>query len=119
MIFLSLILFVLAAPVLLGLLLWPALQCVDGGRRAPGFLLAGVLGFVLDIIVARTTFVLLFGWPRWRELTVSHSLQRIVNEMKHPRLHWAVYISEGINEVGPNKKHIDLTAYYYGKAIHG
>ncbi len=119
MIYLCLLLFVLAAPVLLGLLLRPALQCVDGGRRAPGFLLAAAAGAVLDIIVARTTFVLIFGWPRWRELTVSHSLQRIVNEMEHPRLHWAVYISRGINESGPNKKHIDLSAYYGKEAIYG
>lgn len=118
MTYLCIILFVLAAPVLLGAVLAPALQCVDGGRRAPGFLLAAVVGAVLDVIVARTTFAVIFGWPRWKEVTVSNALQRIVNEGDHPLLDWAVYISEGINKVSPTKKHIDLSKLTHGTPLH-
>lgn len=88
------------------LLLRPALLCVDGGSRKPHHVLAALLAWVLDLIIARTTWRLIAGPLQPGERTISDSLERLCKDINHP--HWALFysLSRYINSLSPGGKHI-------------
>ena len=124
LIYLPLIAFV-SLPVLI-LLVWPALKLFDltGWWRllwllGPALMLLGLTGFwqvlyliglpimllawVADVIVCRTWWPVLFGWPRDNEITVSHSINRIVGEHSeaHPEWLLAACIARVLDRISP------------------
>ena len=88
------------------LLLRPALQCVEGGSRKPHHMAAALVAYVLDIIIAHTTWRLLAGPLQGRERTISDSLERLCKDTNHPD--WALFYSLAryINRASPTGKHI-------------
>lgn len=86
------------------LLLKPALECVEGGKWWHFW--AVLPAYVLDLLIAHTTWALVFGWPKSYELTISHTLERLVRDTRHPRHALAVAIAREINAVSPTGKHI-------------
>lgn len=72
--------------------------------------LALLIAGPLDVFIAHTTWALVFGWPKRGEWTVSHTLERIVSEHKHPRWLLAAAIAQEINETSPTGKHIKAIA---------
>jgi hypothetical protein len=79
------------------ILLKPALQCVESGKW---WLFWAVLpAYLLDVFIAHTTWALVFGWPKRGEWTISHTLERIVSEHKHPRWLLAAAVAQEINTV--------------------
>lgn len=112
-----------ALPVLI-LLTWPALKLFDlnGWWRllwllGPALMLLDLSGFgqvsyliglptmllawLADVIVARTWWVILFGWPTWKEVTVSHTLERLIGEHKHPSWALAAAIAQELDRISP------------------
>lgn len=103
----SLFLWYLAAPFLLILLLHPALEAVDLGSRNPLKWFAALVAYFADLTVARTIWPAIFGWPRYSEATVSHTLERLIRDPLHSDL--AIPIAVRINTI--SKNHIQgLTA---------
>ena len=102
----ALVLFILSAPVILTLLLRPALAAVDGGSRKPHHVLAALLAYLLDLIIARTTWRLIAGPLQPGERTISDSLERLCKDVNNPD--WALYyaLSLRINRASPTGKHI-------------
>lgn len=88
------------------LLLRPALLCVDGGSRKPHHVAAALVAWVLDIIIARTTWRLVAGPLQGSERTISDSLERLCLDINHPD--WALYYSlaRSINRLSPTGNHI-------------
>ena len=88
------------------LLLGPALQCVDGGSRKPHHIAAALVAWVLDLIIARTTWRLIAGPLQGSERTISDSLERLCLDVHNPD--WALFYSLGrrINRVSPKGRHI-------------
>lgn len=86
------------------LLLKPALDCVEGGEWR--YFWAVLPAWLLDVLIAHTTWALVFGWPHRGEWTISDTLERIVSEHKHPRWLLAAAIAQEINSVSPTGKHI-------------
>ena len=79
------------------ILLKPALQCVEDGKWWHFW--AVLPAYLLDVFIAHTTWALVFGWPKRGEWTISHTLERIVSEHKHPRWLLAAAIANEINTV--------------------
>lgn len=70
---------------LLILLLNPALKCVEQGSRNPLHILAALIAYPLDLIIARTTFALVAGrGPIGSEKTVSDMLENLCGDRSHP-----------------------------------
>lgn len=88
------------------LLLRPALLCVDGGSRKPHHIAAAIVAFVLDLIIANTTWRLIAGPLQGSERTISDSLERLCKDVNNPD--WALYYSlaRRINRESPTGKHI-------------
>ena len=88
------------------LLLRPALLCVDGGSRKPHHVLAALVAWVLDLIIARTTWRLFAGPLQDSERTISDSLERLCLDINHPD--WALFYSlaRRINRLSPTGNHI-------------
>lgn len=103
LLYLSLIVF-LSLPTLL-LLLWPALKLFDlkGCWRLIWLLGLPImlLAWVADLIVCRTWWPVLFGWPRSHELTVSDTLERLIGEHLHSRWLLATCIAEVLDGISP------------------
>lgn len=79
------------------ILLKPALECVEGGKWWHCW--AVLPAYLFDVFIAHTTWALVFGWPKRGEWTISHTLERIVSEHKHPRWLLAAAIAREINAV--------------------
>ena len=96
---------VLSAPVVLILLLYPALQCADGKRYRPDFVVAALVAGVADVVTAHTTWPFVAGWPQKGEWTVSHTLERLCVT---PSDDQALFVEMGkaINRVSPTRRHI-------------
>lgn len=63
---------------LLILLLRPAAAFERDKRRYWYLLPVALVAWCVDVVIARTTWVLVTGgWPRWSEVTVSHTLERL------------------------------------------
>lgn len=88
------------------LLLRPALLCVDGGSRKPHHVAAALVAWVLDLIIARTTWRLVAGPLQGSERTISDTLERLCLDINHPD--WALFCSlaRRINRLSPNGNHI-------------
>jgi len=88
------------------LLLDPALKCVDGGSRKPHHIAAALVAWVLDLIIARTTWRLIAGPLQGSERTISDSLERLCLDVHNPD--WALFysLSRRINRASPNGRHI-------------
>ena len=98
--FLSLLIWCLAAPFLLVLLLRPALEAVDLGSKNPFKWGAAFIAYFADLTVARTIWPVIFGWPHYSEATVSHTLERLIRDPLHSDL--AIPIAVRINTISPN-----------------
>lgn len=93
---------------LLILLLSPALKAVDGGSRNPLHILAALVAWPLDILIAHTTWALVAGRPHPGEWTISQTLQRLcrAENSGHQDYILFVAIADRINRVSPG--HIDF-----------
>jgi hypothetical protein len=94
---------------LLLLLLAPALRYVED-KETPWWRLdlavIAILAWVVDIIIAHTTWAAAFGWPKPYELTISHTLERLCKEKEHPDYELFIQLAKKINRVSPTHDHI-------------
>jgi hypothetical protein len=94
----------LSLPVLI-LLVWPALKLFDlkGWWRLLWLvsLPLMLLAWLADVIVCRTWWPVLFGWPRCTEITVSHTLERLIGEHEHPSWALAASIAQELDRISP------------------
>lgn len=88
------------------LLLRPALMCVDAGSRKPHHIIAALIAWVLDIVIAHTTWALIAGKPRKNEWTISQTLERLCVDINNPD--WPMYygLARKINRISPTGNHI-------------
>ena len=103
-----LLLAILLNPVLLVLVLRPALQCADGGSRKPQHVAAALLGWVVDVLGVRTWWRLIAGPKQGRERTISDTLERLAHPYNMLDPNHALYVewSKYINRVSPTQNHI-------------
>lgn len=103
LLFSALIVF-LSLPTLI-LLVWPALKllALKGWWRMVWIVFWPLilLAWIADVIVARTWWPALFGWPRSNELTVSDTLERLIGEHLHRRWLLATCIAEVLDDISP------------------
>lgn len=103
MIWVPLIIF-LSLPTLV-LLVWPVLKLLDlrGLWRLLWLAFWPVMlaAWLADVIVARTWWPVLFGWPRSNEITVSHTLERLIGEHNHRRWLLATCIAAELDRISP------------------
>lgn len=59
------------------------------------------IAFVIDVLLAHTTFALFAGFPRKGEWTVSHCLERLCKE-DGPDRELFIQIALKINRISPN-----------------
>ncbi len=99
---------ILLNPVVLALLLRPALRCADGGSRAPGDVAAGFAGLLVDVLGRLTWWRVLAGDPCPGEKTISDSLERLCGPgwEWHPRRALFIEIAKEINRNSPTGQHI-------------
>ncbi|ARV17471.1 hypothetical protein AEP_00511 [Curvibacter sp. AEP1-3] len=94
----------LSLPTLL-LLVWPALKLFDlkGLWRVLWLAFWPVMlaAWLADVIVARTWWVLLFGWPKCNEVTISHTLERLIGEHEHKSWALAASIAQELDRISP------------------
>ncbi len=94
----------LSLPTLL-LLVWPALKLFDlkGLWRVLWLAFWPVMlaAWLADVIVCRTWWTVLFGWPRGNEITVSHTLERLVGEHEHKSWALAASIAQELDRISP------------------
>lgn len=90
---------------LLILLLVPALKAVDGGSRNPLHILAALVAWPLDILIAHTTWAAVAGFPREGEWTVSHTLERLCIA-DGPDKQLFIELAKSINRASPHGRHI-------------
>ena len=90
---------------LLIILLIPALKAVEGGSKNPLHWLAALVAWLVDMVIAHTTWALIAGFPKKGEWTVSHTLERLCLE---PSQDLPLYLSiaRKINSVSPTGRHI-------------
>lgn len=81
------------------ILLKPALACVEGGKWWHCW--AVLPAWLLDVLIAHTTWALVFGSPEPHEWTISHTLERLVRDTSHPHHVLAVGIAHEINRIAP------------------
>lgn len=94
---------------MIDLLVWllkPALAAVEGKSKNPLHWLAALVAYVLDIVIAHTTWVALAGWPQRGEWTISQTLERLVQDTAHPRHYFYDALARRINEASPTGEHI-------------
>lgn len=83
---------------LLIILLVPALKCTDAGSRNPLHILAALIAWPLDLIIARTSFAAVAGrQPQGSERTVSDMLETLCTDFKHPDQKLFVELAKKIN----------------------
>lgn len=94
----------LALPTLI-LLVWPALKLLQlkGWWRLVWvvFWPLILLAWLADLIVCRTWWPVLFGWPRNRELTISDTLERLIGEHEHTSWALAASIAKELDRISP------------------
>ena len=94
----------LSLPLLI-LLVWPALKLFDLTGWLRLWWLVGwplmLLAWLSDVIVCRTWWPVLFGWPRDNEITVSHTLERLLGEHLHKRWLLATCIAQLLDDISP------------------
>jgi hypothetical protein len=90
------------------LLLVPALRAAEGGSRKPLDVLAVLIAYPLDIIIAHTTWVAIAGWPQRGEWTISQTLERLVKDTGHQDHALFVALAKRINRASPTGQHIPI-----------
>lgn len=106
---LILLLVVALCPLVVILLLEPALRCADGGDRRPHMVALTVIAWLADIVVAHTSWALVTGFPRKGEWTISHTLERLcVTDGPHQQDYIA--LAKWINKKSPTGAHIKAVA---------
>lgn len=95
---------------LLILLLKPALLAADGGSRNPLHILALLVAWPLDMLIAHTTWALVAGRPKRGEWTVSQTLERLCRDPSNPDWYLFVGVAKKINSVSPSGRHIKSIA---------
>ena len=91
---------------LLIFLLRPALCYAEGGEKK--FVLIALVAFIVDAVIAHTTFRLIAGKPLKTEWTVSQVVQRIANDDTHDDQFFFIELAKFINKQSPTGKHIKL-----------
>lgn len=91
---------------LLCLLLRPALLCVSNPRRYWYLAPVTVLAWLIDVVLCRTFWPLLAGWPHAGEITISDTLERLCVDYGHPDRYLFVAIARKINRLDPLGSHI-------------
>jgi hypothetical protein len=96
---------------LLILLLRPAVACADDPKRYWYLAPIAVPAWFVDIIIAHTTWALVAGWPKRKEVTVSHTLERLCDHTNsaHPDYFLFCEIGYKINRV-TKSNHIKVLA---------
>lgn len=91
---------------LLLLLLKPALLWESAPWRYWYLTPVTLAAWVLDVVIAHTTWALVFGWPKHYELTISHTLERLCRDQSNPdhALLWQIALK--INRISPTQDHI-------------
>ena len=90
------------------LLLVPALRAAEGGSRKWYDVLAALVAYVLDVVIAHTSWALVAGWPQRSEWTISQCLERLVKDTRHPDHALFVALARRINRASPTGQHIHL-----------
>lgn len=109
-----LVLSLLLNPVLLVVLLRPALMCVDGNSTRPAHIAAALLALVVDVLGALTWWRLIAGPRQGTEKTISDTLERlcVTPGVRQP---FFVEIAKEISRQGPvqipPKSHIKAVAH--------
>jgi hypothetical protein len=85
-----------------------ALKAADAKSRNPLHIVAAVVAWLLDILLAHTAWALVAGWPREGEVTISQTLGRLCSpeNADHPDYWLFVEIAKKINRVSPTGAHI-------------
>ena len=91
---------------LLILLLRPALRYVEGGEKK--FVLIALVAWIVDVVIAHTTFRAVAGKPLKTEWTVSDVVQRIANDDTHTEQLFFIELAKFLNKQSPTGKHIKL-----------
>ena len=86
------------------LLLRPALLYADAHDRR--FVIVAGVVFFIDMLVAHSTWAVIFGWPERNEWTISSTLERICSDPNHPRHILALAIAREINLLSPTRNHV-------------
>lgn len=81
------------------ILLVPALRFLNDPKRYWYFFWAPLPAFAADVIAAHTTWALVAGWPRGREMTISDTLERLCQDITHQDHDLFVQIALKINRV--------------------
>lgn len=91
-------------------ILWlatPALLYADNPNRSywrVDLIVYTLLVWLLDMLVAHTAWAMFFGMPKHNEMTISHTLERLLTDKNHPRVYWLLKLAYAINSISP--KHI-------------
>lgn len=64
-------------------------------------IVALVIGWFLDVWIARTKWAALAGWPEWKEVTISHTLERLVLDYGNPNHGIFIAVASRINSISP------------------
>ena len=86
------------------ILLKPALLYVEGKQKR--YILHAIVAGIVDVIIAHTTWTILFGKPHKNEWTVSHTLERLCKDTTHPDREWFIQTALKINRISPTGDHI-------------
>lgn len=88
---------------LLILFLRPALLCVEAKQYR--YALHALVAWLVDLVIAHTTWAAMNGWPERGEWTVSHTLERLC-ATPGVRQQLFVEIAKEINRNSPTGRHI-------------
>lgn len=89
-------------------LLVPALKATDAGSRNPLHIVAALVAWPLDMLIARTSWRGIAGPLHKGERTISDSLERLCHPSNcdHPDYEWFVQTGLKINRASPTGRHI-------------
>ncbi len=85
-------------------ILRPALLFADGGQWR--WFAVALVAWLLDIVIAHTTWAMIAGWPKKNEWTISHTLERLCWDWSNPDREFYVALAIKINTLSPTKNHI-------------
>lgn len=90
---------------LLLILLRPALLWESNKSRYWYLTPIALVAWVADMIAAHTTWVLMAGWPKPNEWTISHTLERLCKEFSPDQIFY-IALARKINRLSPSGRHI-------------
>ena len=95
---------------LLCILLKPALLWSSNPIKYFYLFPLALLAWLIDILLCHTFWVFLAGWPKEGEVTISHTLERLVKDISHPDNELFIQIALKINRLDPLHNHIKAVA---------